>query len=350
MRKTLTERLGTGACLVEVSRRTRRPKDRVFRQALTRTRLGAVVAAVALLVAGCGSAGTPMDPAPVGAVQAPQPANVGGPDTSGGGSSSATCDQRSLSPSSSTSGPTLSKIKQRGRLIAGVDQTTYLFGFLNPATGNLEGFDIDIVKQIATQIFGSWQNHIQWKAIPSSAREDMLQKGQVDVVVRTYSITCDRLAKVAFSSVYYKAGQRVLVSKTSGIRALEGLSGKKVCAAKTSTSLKTLSQSPIKPIPVSVNNWSDCLVMIQQGQVDAVSTDDVILAGMAKQDPNLEVVGAPFTEEDYGVGIGKGNDDMVRFVNSVLDGVRTSGAWQRSYDNWIAPVLGSASPPAPTYQ
>ncbi|AIJ26799.1 glutamate ABC transporter substrate-binding protein [Amycolatopsis methanolica] len=318
---------------------------------MARGKVAALVAAVALLAAGCGSAGTPADPAPVGDVRAPLPAGVGGGDTGSGSGADNSCDTRSLSPNGSIpSGSTMDKIRDRGRLIAGVDQTNFLFGFLNPSSGNLEGFDIEIVKQIAASIFGRWEGHIQWVAIPSSAREDVLKDHQVDIVVRTYSITCTRMKDVAFSAPYYQAGQAVLAAKNSGIRGLQDLGGKRVCAAKNSTSLSTISTAPSRPVPVSVNNWSDCLVLIQQGQVDAISTDDVILAGMARQDPNLEVVGEPFTREFYGVGIPRGQDDMVRFVNAVLENVRNGGAWQNTYKYWIEPALGPGSPPSVSYR
>jgi polar amino acid transport system substrate-binding protein len=304
-----------------------------------------------LLVPGCAAAGTPIDPAPVGSVQVPRPPNVVEPDATSAGPGSGSCDPKSLAPNSSISaGSTMARIRQRGRLIAGVDQTTYLFGFLNPSTGNLEGFDIEIVKQIAAAIFGTWQGHVQWTTIPSAERENVLKSHAVDIVVRTYSITCARLAEVDFSSSYYVAGQRVLVPNDSHLTGLADLGGKKVCAAKASTSLAAIAQAPSKPVPVSVDNWSDCLVMLQQGQVDAISTDDVILAGMAKQDPNLQVIGDRFTRELYGVGIPKGQEDMVRFVNSVLETVRGNGVWQQNYNTWIAPMLGPASPPSVSYQ
>lgn len=311
-----------------------------------------VLAAVALLAAACAGSRTPVNPVSVGTVQEPMPASVSsGAAPAGGGQASRDCDTDSLAPSSAIpASSTMAAIKQRGRLIAGVDSSTYLFGFLNPATGEFEGFDIDIVKQIADQLFGDWHNHVQWKAIPSASREDMLVTGQVDIVVRTYSITCDRLRKVDFSSAYYQAGQKVLVESTSGIDGIGGLHDKKVCAAQDSTSLTTLVQAPQRPIPVSVRNWSDCLVLLQQGQVDAVSTDDTILAGMARQDPNLKVVGQRFTEENYGVGIPKGHEDMVRYVNFVLDNVRNGSAWRQSYDSWLYSQLGPASPPSVTYQ
>ncbi|GLY70735.1 glutamate ABC transporter substrate-binding protein [Amycolatopsis taiwanensis] len=307
-------------------------------------------AAVAFFAAACGSSRTPVDPASIGNVQAPLPASVNTAPPPANGQAATDCDTRSLAPSSAIpAGSTMAEIKQRGRLIAGVDSSTFLFGFLDPAKGDFEGFDIDIVKQIANALFGDWRDHVQWKAIPSSSREDMLTSGQVDIVVRTYSITCDRLQKVNFSSTYYVAGQRVLVQKSKGFRGLADLRDKKVCSAQDSTSLTNLAKAPERPIPVSVRNWADCLVMLQQGQVDAVSTDDTILAGMARQDPNLEVVGPRLTEEDYGVGIPKGHEDMVRYVNYVLDNVRNGNAWRQSYSAWLS-ELGSASPPSVTYR
>lgn len=316
----------------------------------------AVLAVVAMLAAACGDAGKPMDPAPVGVVVQPQPADVGGPDqnTAGTGGPANNCDALvSLRPNglSIPDGSTMAKIKARGKLIAGVDQTTFLFGFRNPATGNLEGFDIDMVKQLAQAIFGSDDpKYIQFRAISSGQRMQVLEDHSVDVVVRTFSITCERLKDIDFSSVYYIAGQRILVNGNSTAQSLADLAGKKVCATKASTSLAAITADPAKPVPISVDNWSDCLVMLQQGQVDAISTDDVILAGMTAQDPTLKIVGKAFTEEDYGIGIPKGEDDMVRFVNAVLDHVRNDGPWQQSYTQWLQARLPGISPPTPQYK
>ncbi|GLY40950.1 ABC transporter substrate-binding protein [Amycolatopsis sp. NBRC 101858] len=315
-------------------------------------RAGALAVA-ALLLAACGSPGKPVDPAPVSNAAWPQPAHVGGPDSSAGGATDTSCDPLvSLAPNGTNvpDGSTMAKIKERGKLIAGVDQTTYLFGFRNPTTGNLEGFDIDMVNEIARSIFGSPEGRVQFRAITSGQREDVLEEHQVDIVVRTYSITCSRKKNVQFSSVYYKAGQRILVTKESKVTKLADLTGKRVCAAKKSTSAAKIATDPSKPVPISVDNWSDCLVMLQQGQVDAVSTDDTILAGMAAQDPTLKVVGDQFTEENYGIGVPKDNEDMVRYVNAVLDKIRSSDVWQNSYRRWVEPSLGPASPPSPQYK
>jgi len=311
----------------------------------------AMLAMVAVLAAACGSAVQPLDAAPVTNAAWPTPAGVGGPDSTAGGDTDTSCNPlASLSPSTDASGPSLAKIKERGKLIAGVDQTTYLFGFRNPKTGKLEGFDIDLVNAIAKAIFGTADGHVQYRAITSSQREQVLMDHQVDVVVRTYSVTCARREKVQFSSVYYVAGQKILVPKTSKAQSLTDLAGKRVCAAAKSTSLAKIATDRAKPVAVSVPNWSDCLVMLQQGQVDAVSTDDTILAGMAAQDPTVKVAGDQMTQENYGVGIPKDEDDLVRFVNAVLDKIRGDGTWEKSYQDWVGARLGAAEPPSPQYK
>lgn len=319
----------------------------------TRTRLHVgLLASLLVVVAGCSTVTRPADPAPVGSVQPPMPANAQVDpqlDTAGTGDDS--CDPtRSLSPSSAIpASSTMAEIKQRGHLVVGVDQNSFLFGFSDPESGDLHGFDIDIAREIARSLLGD-PKAVKFKAITSAERVSALQNGDVDIVVRTFSITCERLEQINFSSVYYVAGQRVLVDADSTARDLSDLGGKRVCAARDSTSLKNIAASTPKPIPVAVDDWSDCLVLLQQGQVAAVSTDDTILAGMRAQDrTGTKIVGDPFTEEYYGIGIPKENEDMVRFVNAVLENIR-GGAWQASYDRWLREHLGPASPPKPEYR
>lgn len=317
-----------------------------------RTRLGLFVSLFAVALAGCSSGAQPIDPAPVGEVQRPFPAGTEiDPELGSGGGSEEDCDPTaSLRPNSSVPpGSTMAKIKERGHLIVGVDQNTYLFGFPDPETGKLSGFDIDIAREIARDLLGS-PDAIQFKPLSSAERIEALKNGDVDIVVRTFSITCERLQEINFSTVYYVAGQRVLVNADSKVRELEDLAGERVCAARDSTSLQNIANSEAKPIPVAVNDWSDCLVLLQQGQVAAVSTDDTILAGMRAQDrKGTKIVGERFTREYYGIGIPKGNEDMVRYVNSVLERIR-GGAWQQSYDRWLREDLGAASPPKPEYR
>jgi polar amino acid transport system substrate-binding protein len=304
--------------------------------------------AMAALLAGCGSSAVP---AAHPAAGLPEPAGVQDPAKvpPGDGSSAAGCVGDSYSPSSSTSGPALRRIKQRGRLVVGVDQNTYLFGYRDPANNALVGFDIDMLRQVAKAIFGD-PNKIQFKTITSEQRIPVLQKHQVDLVADVMTINCERWQQVAFSSEYFEAGQRVLVLKNSTATSLSDLGRQKVCAAKGSTSIANIAAADSKPIPVAVDDWTDCLVMLQQGQVAAISTDDAILAGLAAQDPNTKVVGPRFTSEPYGIAANSGDVDLVRFVNSVLAAERSDGTWAALYGKWLKATLGPASPPAARYR
>ncbi|MPZ00088.1 MAG: transporter substrate-binding domain-containing protein [Actinophytocola sp.] len=307
---------------------------------------------LAATVAACGDPGEPRSLVPVVPAERPMPAGVElAPEAPEGGSGE-DCDDptASLAPSglSTPAGSTMAEIKERGRLIAGVDQNTYLFGFRDPSTGELEGFDIDIAREMARALFGD-PNRVQFKTVSVQDRITALQNGEVDVMVFAMTITCERREQAAFSSVYFEAGQRVLVRKGSGYTSLSDLGGKKVCAPKGSTSLANLVAADPTPVPVAVDDLADCLLLLQQRHVEAVSTDDTVLAGMASQDPTIEVVGETFSSEPYGIGIPKDNKDMVRYVNAVLEDVRAN-SWEDIYGRWLEPVLDSAKPPAPTYE
>ena len=193
-----------------------------------------------------------------------------------------------------------------------------MFGFRDPGSGRLEGFDIDLAREIARRIFGD-PDRIDLQVVEAGQRESALQSGQVDLVVRTFSITCERKQNVDFSTTYFYANQRILARRDRRIDSAADLSGKRVCAVSGTTSLKRVFDLNPRPTLIGVTSWTDCLLMLQQGQVDAISTDDVVLKGLADQDPNVEVVGDSLGIEPYGVGVKKGNDDLVRFVNGVLD-------------------------------
>jgi len=252
-------------------------------------------------------------------------------------------------PAPASAGPTLAKIVARGRVVVGVDQNTYLFGFRNPKTGLLEGFDIDVAREMARGIFGD-PDKIQFQALTSAQRIPALQSGQVDLVVRSMTITCARLQDVAFSTVYYQANQRILARSNSGIRAAADLGGKRACATTGSTSVSTMLALQPAPTVYGVADWTDYLVVLQQGQVDAVSTDDSILVGLQEQDPYLQVVGASLSPEPYGIGINRDATDLVRFTNGVLDRMRTDGTWQRIYTRWLSGLGPTPAPPAASYR
>lgn len=252
-------------------------------------------------------------------------------------------------PNDMPPGSTMAAIAARGRLIVGTDIGSNPFSFRDPLTGDIQGFDVDIAHEIADAIFGD-PNRVEFRVLSSADRTQALRDGTVDVVVKTMSITCDRLRDVSFSTPYYVAYQRILAPRSSGITDVADLAGKRVCAARGSTSIGRIQAEQPAAHLITTTTWADCLVMLQQNEVDAVSTDDAILAGLAAQDPWVEVVGPGLGAEYYGVGIPKGHDDMVRFVNGVLAESRSNGHWYQSYAHWLSTLGPSYGPPQVRYR
>src|SRR5215467_1806146 len=226
-------------------------------------------------------------------------------------------------------------VHERGKLVVGVSQDTLLFGYLNPSTNQLEGFDIDIAREVSRAMFGDY-NHIELKVTSVAQRIPALKDGSVDMVARTFTTNCARWTDIDFSTVYYSSGQSLLVLKSSPYRSMQDLSGKRVCAAAGSTSIANIQKQPSKPIAVGLPDHSDCLVALQRGEVDAVSTDEAILLGLAAQDPGVMVVGDKFTDEPYALGISQAHSEFVRFVNAVLERLRADGTWTAIYNKWLS--------------
>ncbi|MEV4241415.1 MULTISPECIES: glutamate ABC transporter substrate-binding protein [unclassified Nocardia] len=247
-------------------------------------------------------------------------------------------------------GPTIDAIRARGRLVVGLDTGSNLFSFRDPVSGTIVGFDADIAREVARDLLGS-PDQIEYRSLGSAERESALQNHVVDIVAKTMTINCERRQRVTFSTVYLHANQRVLAVKNSGIRSLADLAGKRVCIVSGTTSLDHMRREQPGATILTVPTWADCLVVLQQRQVDAISTDDAILAGLATQDSSYtELVGPSISVEPYGIGIPKGNDDLVRFVNGTLERIRNDGTWARLYQQYLI-ALGPVPPaPVPTYQ
>ncbi|GAA1716855.1 glutamate ABC transporter substrate-binding protein [Dietzia cercidiphylli] len=259
----------------------------------------------------------------------------------------------SLRPDDAPPEERVPRIRDRGRLIVGLDQGSNLFSFRDPGTGQLTGFDVDLAREIARDIFGD-PGQVEFRSLTSVNRIEALENNQVDVVIRSMSITCARRELITFSVPYYQAYQRVLAVRGSGITEIEHLEGRRVCVAAGTTSASRLWEELQRLTVLSVNTWADCLVAIQQNQVDAITTDDAILVGITAQDPYLEIVGPQLNAEPYGVGIAKstpGNntDGLVRQVNSTLERIRADGTWNRMYSTWLSGLGPSPGMPEPAY-
>jgi polar amino acid transport system substrate-binding protein len=321
--------------------------------AARRTPLAAALSAVVLLtLSACSLFGyTP--------TELPSPPTTPNPTPSAAASAPAQCKNATASyapngdlpsPGDLPSGSTMATIKKRGRLVAGVSADTYLLGSRNPLTGQIEGFDIDMVKAVAKAIFGD-ENRYQLRVITAAQRIPTLQEGQVDLVARNMTITCDRWTQIAFSSEYYRSGQKILVRKGSKATSLADLKGQKVCAPRATSSLENLKKLAPEAVPVEADNHTGCLVLFQQSEVAAITGDDTVLAGLAAQDPYAVVPDQrAFTAEPYGLGIPAKNVDLVRFVNARLAQMRSNGEWTAIYNRWLADSLGPApSPPKAVY-
>jgi polar amino acid transport system substrate-binding protein len=274
------------------------------------------------------------------------------PSTSSSAARPTSCSDplASYAPSATARGATLAKIRERGRLVAGVSADTYLLGSRNPLTGQIEGFDIDMVKAVAEAILGD-EDLYQLKVITAAQRIPALEKGEVDIVARNMTITCDRWEQIAFSSEYYRSGQKILVRKGSKAKSISDLGGQKVCAPKGTSSMDNLIKAAPKAIPVAADNHTGCLALFQQGEVAAITGDDTVLAGLAAQDPYAVVPAQKaFTAEPYGLGFNKDDVDFVRFVNARLARMRSDGEWTSIYNRWLRDALGPApEPPTAVY-
>jgi polar amino acid transport system substrate-binding protein len=317
--------------------------------------LGSAFAALAIVVtAGCSSSGvyaTTQIPTPAPpSTTTPAPSATTTPPACGNPLASFAPAGANPAPGATMpSGSYMATIQKRGRLIAGVSSDTLLLGARNPLNGQIEGFDIDMLKAVSKAIFGD-PNKIEFRVITTAQRIPVLTDGSVDIVARAMTINCTRWAQIDFSTEYYLAGQKVLVAKGSTAKGMEDLKGKKVCAPNGSTSMDKL-KTFAGLVPVGSDTHTGCLVLFQQGKVDAITGDDTILAGLAAQDPYAVVVKAPaFTKEPYGLGISKSHPDFVKFINGVLEQMRTDGQWTTAYDTWLKGALGPApAPPAPVY-
>jgi polar amino acid transport system substrate-binding protein len=251
-------------------------------------------------------------------------------------------------PGAMPAGSFMARIERRGHLIAGVDQNTLLFAYFDPRARRIVGFEIDMLHQLAKAIFGN-PNKVVFKAITTQERVSAVQDGTVDVVADAMTITCARRKDVDFSTVYYDAGQKILLPSNSPVASVKELGGKPVCVTRGSTSYLTLLRLVPRPKPYQVDQRTDCLVALQEGKVAAITSDDSILLGFEAQDPDTKIVGPSFAPEPYGMAISKAHPDFVRFVNGVLAKMRADGTWKTIYKRWLGGVSTSI-PAAPRAQ
>lgn len=237
-------------------------------------------------------------------------------------------------------------IQTKGKIRIGTREDNVPFGLKNPATSKFEGFDVEVGREIAKAIFGADANadpdkFIEYVPVVSATRIPTLQDNKADVIIATFTINEERLKQIDFSSVYFRTGQKILVKKdNTTITKVADLNGKTVCSARGSTSEKNVAAAAKEAKLLLLDTYPPCLLALQQGQADAVSTDETILFGLVKQDPNTKIVGPYFSDEPYGIGVAKDRVGFVPFINTVIAAMIADGRWAKLYETWITPVSG----------
>lgn len=317
----------------------------------TRVPWAAVAAVVvSFVLVGCSSAApappvVPVRPVPSGTtVLAGAPPAA--PDTSCGDPRVSLTPTPEPAPGAMPPGSTMARIAQRGALIVGIDQSTVPLSYRDPRSGQLTGLDVRVAQEMARAIFGD-PSRVRFRIEDSAQRIPNLLSGTVDLVVQAMTVTCARKRQIGMSSVYYDAAQRLAVPAVSPVTGIADLGGRPVCSITGTTSITTLQAARGSdgraPQIVGVPENSDCLVLLQQGQVDAATTDDTILAGLALEDRRVAVRGAPLASEPYAIGVAPQNTDLLRFVNGVLDRLKTDGTWA----SIVAATFGGTPAPPP---
>lgn len=247
------------------------------------------------------------------------------------------------SPSAAATFPadsTMGKIAANKKMVVGVKFDQPGFGQKDPVSNKVDGFDVAIAKEIGKAL-GLKEEQIEFVESVSANRIPFLQEDKVDMVVATMTINADRKTQIEFSRPYYLAGQSILVKKdNTTIKSVTDLNGKNVCSVQGSTSEKNVVAKAPQANLLSLTGYAACVDSLKSGRVEAVSTDDIILAGFAANDTSLKLVGGQFTQEPYGIGIKKGKTDMVQFVDGLLAKWYADGTWDKIYDKYLGKVEG----------
>jgi glutamate transport system substrate-binding protein len=243
-------------------------------------------------------------------------------------------------------GTTQARLAEQGTIRIGTKFDQPGLGNINLDTDEPEGFDVEIGKIIAGKL-GIETGNIEWIETVSANREAFIVNDRVDLVIATYTINDERKEQVDFAGPYYVAGQDLLVRQDDdSINGPDDLAGKEVCAASGSTPIQNIRENYPDAIPVEFDTYTECVDQLEADQIDAVSTDDIILAGYAA-DPKYEglfrVVGDTFSEEPYGIGHKKGEQEWRDFLNDTLEESYEDGSWQEAFEA----TLGASGVEAP---
>ncbi|MBB5077823.1 glutamate ABC transporter substrate-binding protein [Nonomuraea endophytica] len=292
----------------------------------------AVVAVSLLGLAACSSTGGGSNPAVPGDAK---------PAASGLLAKAPVADAAAIVP-----GSTMEKIKQRGELLVGGSLDAPLLSQQNPVSGEVEGFDASMGKALAKYIIGEPKVKIVNSA--SETREALIGNGTVDVVFQTYTITPERAKQVAFAGPYYTSGLSIAVKKgTTGIAKPEDLNGKKVIAGANTPAIAAIKKLAPQAEIITFGSDPECMQALKQDRGVAYVQDETLLAANAQKDPTVQVIGNPFTEDPYGIGLKHGDEQFKKFVNDWLKKMQDAGVWQQAWKDSLGTVVKGEAPAPP---
>jgi len=298
-------------------------------------------AALALVVSGCGSSGSATATSSAAAVSsaASSAASAAG---SAAGSATAAAGTAAAGESQVLSNA------EAGKVIVGVKFSQPGLSVKNP-DGSFSGFDIDVAKYVAKEL-GVDEANIEFKEANSAEREGLIERGEVDYIVASYSITDTRKEKVNFAGPYFIAHQDLLVkADDTEITGPEAMAGKILCSVTGSTSAQKVKDNYAADVALQeYATYGECVEALKSGAVDAVTTDDVILAGFAAQSPGeLKLVGKGFSDENYGIGLKKGDTAGTSAINAAIAKMIADGSWKTALETNVRPS-GYTIPAPPT--
>ena len=288
---------------------------------LTHAKIAAAAASTMLVLAACGDAGEDED--------APAAPDV------------------EVADEDFPAGTTMADLQEAGTITIGVKYDQPGIGFKKAGAEEPEGFDVEMGKILAAGL-GIAAEDIEWKETISDNREPFLQKGEVDLVLASYSITDERRQVVGQAGPYYVTGQQLLVAADDdSIAGPEDLEGKEVCSVTGSTSIATVEKE-YGATPRGFDTYSECRDQLLNGSVDAVTTDGAILLGYAAENPDeLKVVGEPFSKERYGVGYEFGNTEFCTYIQDTIKAAQDDGTWEKAFEATLGVTTEETPEPPP---
>lgn len=294
--------------------------------------LGAALVVLSMTAAACGSS------------------DDNGTVKGGGGQSTET----TASKPTFAAGTAMANLQAKGKMVIGTKFNQLGSGLKNPTNGQLEGFDIEIGKLIGVGIFGDTVdnigNKVEFKEAVSAVREAVIQSGDVDIVIATYTINNTRKTQVDFAGPYIVDGQDVMVkADNTSIKTIADLNGKKVCTGEGSTTPANLTAKQVNADLTLFKTYPECTEALRQGRVEAVVTDRSILLGQVDAGARAyKLVGVNVSEEPLGIGLKKGDDAFRAFLNDRLDAIIASGEWKTAYEKTLGKLgLPTPTPPKP---